>query len=135
MTGMDVVCYHRAMTTQLYARCIDNTGYEVSLKVGEVYRVLDRPIPSANTVVILDKPYGEPGSDEGYIFDRSRFQFLEERDLQEKKATSVTTHIDELTWVYLRDEAHRQNKAVSTLLREWLEERLDLPTPSPAPTT
>ncbi|MCB0108312.1 MAG: hypothetical protein KDE53_20465 [Caldilineaceae bacterium] len=110
-----------------YARCIDSSGYEVSLKEGEVYRVLDRPTVSANTVVILDETYGEPGSDEGYIFDRSRFQFLEERDLQEKKATSVTTHIDELTWLYLRDEAHRQNKTVSTLLREWLEERLDLP--------
>ena len=66
----------------------------------------------------------------GYIFDRSRFQFLEQADLQGTKASSVTTHIDELTWLYLRDEVHRQNKSISTLLRDWLEERLDLPVTS-----
>ena len=121
------------MKAPKYARCIDNTGYEVSLKAGEVYRVLDRPTASANTVVVLDETFGEPGSDQGYIFDRRRFQFIEQSDLQARKATAVTTHLDELTWLYLRDEAHRQNKSVSTLLREWLEERLDLPAPSVEP--
>lgn len=115
------------MTSPKYARCIDNAGYEISLKAGEVYRVLDRATVSANTVVILDETYGEPGSEQGYIFDRRRFQFVEQNDLQARKATAVTTHIDELTWLHLRDEAHRQNKSVSTLLREWLAERLDLP--------
>ena len=53
------------MTKAQYARCIDNTGHEISLKVGEVYRVVDRPTVSANTIVILDETYGEPGSDQG----------------------------------------------------------------------
>lgn len=118
------------MRNPQYARCIDNTGYEISLRVGQVYRVLDRPTASANTVVVLDETYGEPGSEQGYIFDRSRFQFLEQADLQTQKSISVTTHLDEFTWLHLRDEAHRQNKTVSTLLREWLEERVDLPTGS-----
>lgn len=119
------------MSMHKYARCLDNRGYEISLKTGEVYRVLDRDTASANTVVILDETYGEPGSDEGYIFDRGRFQFLDEQDLQAKKANAVTTYIDELTWIFLRDEAHRQNKSIAALLREWVEERLDLPTTSP----
>lgn len=121
------------MNSPTYARSIDNTGYEVSLKAREVYRVLDRPTASANTVVVLDETFGEPGSEQGYIFDRRRFQFIEQHDLQARKATAVTTHLDELTWLYLRDEAHRQNKSVSTLRREWLEERLDLPGPSVEP--
>ncbi|MEZ4622735.1 MAG: hypothetical protein R2867_45555 [Caldilineaceae bacterium] len=47
--------------------------------------------------------------------------------VQKEKAPSVTTHIAKLTWLYLRNEAHRQSKTVSTLLREWLEERFDFP--------
>lgn len=115
------------MTYRQYVRCIDNSGHEISLKKDEVYRVLDRATASANTVVVLDETYGEPGSEEGYIFDQSRFQFLTQADLQGKKSISATTHVDELTWLHLRDEAHRQNKTISALMREWLEERLDLP--------
>jgi len=38
--------------------------------------------------------------------------------VQKEKAPSVTTHIAKLTWLYLRNEAHRQSKTISTLLRE-----------------
>lgn len=110
-----------------YVRCIDNSNQEGSLTLGDVYRVVNRPTASEATIVVLDNSYGEEGSEIGYIFDKARFQPLTQADLQGRAIKKATMHMDELTWLYLRDAAHERNITVSQLLRQWAEEHLDLP--------
>lgn len=54
-----------------YAVCIDNRGYEVSLDVGKIYRLLPptKAVP-AHYLRVIDE------SGEDYLFDEKRFVFL-----------------------------------------------------------
>ncbi|MCB0084177.1 MAG: hypothetical protein KDE47_24730 [Caldilineaceae bacterium] len=114
------------MQTQ-FVRCVDNSNQEGSLTLGDVYRIVNRPTASDATVVVLDNSYGEEGSEIGYIFDKARFEPVTMAELQGKAVKQATLHMDELTWLYLRDAAHEQNITVSQLLRQWVKEHLDLP--------
>ncbi len=111
-----------------YVRCINNQGYEASLTLGAVYKVL----PSINkleegSLRIVDN------SGEDYLFDPRRFEPLlptanVANEPSSRAVRSVTAHVPD--WIYgvLHAEALAENTTVSTLLRHWIEERLDLPT-------
>ena len=58
--------------TKPFAFCLDNTGYEVSLIVGKVYRILpDKKAAKDDLVRIMD----ETGED--YLFHKDHFAFVD----------------------------------------------------------
>jgi hypothetical protein len=59
-------------STKPFALCLDNTGYEVSLIVGKVYRVLpDKKAAKDDLVRIMD----ETGED--YLFHKDHFAVVD----------------------------------------------------------
>lgn len=59
-------------TSKPFAVCLDNTGYEVSLIVGKVYRLLpDKAAAKDDLVRIMD----ETGED--YLFHQDHFVFVD----------------------------------------------------------
>lgn len=61
---------------QQFALCLDNTGYEVSLDLGKVYRVVsDEQAVARGYVRIID----ESGDDYAYALERFHLMTLPER--------------------------------------------------------
>ncbi len=119
-----------------YARCVRNETYfredgaenfSPDLLIGEVYRLL--PVSSTEDehhfVRVIDR------SGMGYLYPRDYFELLSEEELIDTPAT-VTVHINLRDKVELRTLADRRSEqlqksvAMSHLVREWVEERLDL---------
>lgn len=92
---------------------------EVSLGVGKVYK-LAPPKPSDGELLrVIDE------SGEDYLYPASYFEPLLIND--EPATDSVMTHLPPWLKGVLYAEAVAADKPVSALLREWIEERLDLP--------
>lgn len=101
-----------------YVRCIDNTGYEVSLTLGQVYKTL----PDASDKVSL-RVIDNEGED--YLYDVGRFEPVEFAG--EVSESTITVHVPLYLKGVLHAEAIAAHKSVSALVREWLDEHLDLP--------
>lgn len=101
-----------------YVRCIDNTGYEVSLTVGQVYKTLPDASDKASLRVIDNEG-------EDYLYDKRRFEQVEFAG--EVSESTITVHLPLYLKGILHAEALAAHKSVSALVREWLDERLDLP--------
>jgi hypothetical protein len=70
--------------TKPFALCLDNTGYEVSLIVGKVYRVLpDKKAAKDDLVRIAD----ETGED--YLFHKDHFVFVDFPKTVKKKILAL----------------------------------------------
>ncbi len=121
-----------------YARCICNQPYLhapdqpmqeeplFGLAVGKVYKVVSDPTAEQHGMTrIIDESFGEPGSEDGYLYPSDYFEpFLPDEHLCR---TSLTIYLDEYVKGVLHAEAVASNKSVSALMRDWVEERLDLP--------
>ncbi|MDE0080302.1 MAG: hypothetical protein OXO50_22475 [Caldilineaceae bacterium] len=121
-----------------YARCICNQPYLhapdqpiqeeplFGLTVGKVYKVVSDPTAEQHGMTrIIDESFGEPGSEDGYLYPSDYFEpFLPDEHLCR---TSLTIYLDEYVKGVLHAEAVASNKSVSALMRDWVEERLDLP--------
>lgn len=121
-----------------YARCICNQPYLhapdqprqeeplFGLTVGKVYKVISDPTAEQHGMTrIIDESFGEPGSEDGYLYPSDYFEpFLPDEHLCR---TSLTIYLDEYVKGVLHAEAVASNKSVSALMRDWVEERLDLP--------
>jgi hypothetical protein len=101
-----------------YVRCVDNTSYEVSLTVGKVYKTLPD-----NTDAVSIRVIDNEGED--YLYDASRFEPLEIAG--EGAEATTTVHVPVHLKGILGAEALAARKSLSALVREWLDERLDLP--------
>ena len=120
-----------------YARCICNQPYLhapdqpmqeeplFGLTVGKVYKVVSDPTAEQHGMTrIIDESFGEPGSEDGYLYPSDYFEpFLPDEHLCR---TSLTIYLDEYVKGVLHAEAVASNKSVSALMRDWVEERLDL---------
>ena len=54
--------------------CLDNGSNPESLIVGKVYLTLpDENAASAGLIRVLDETYGEPGSEDGYLYPEALF--------------------------------------------------------------
>ncbi|MDI6769794.1 MAG: hypothetical protein QMD04_08970 [Anaerolineales bacterium] len=57
-----------------YVICLDSGTNPESLIVGKVYRTLsDADAAKAGLIRILDETFGEPGSEDGYLYPKSMF--------------------------------------------------------------
>jgi hypothetical protein len=104
----------------MYIRCINNHGYEASLTVGAIYKTLPDSSDRSSLRVI-------DNDGEDYLYDKGRFEPIELDDTQMNATETVTVHLDPTLKGILRAEALAAQKSVSALLREWIDERLDLP--------
>ncbi len=123
-----------------YAKCISNRPYLrppdqpeqeeplFGLTVGKVYKVISDPTAEQHDMIrIIDESFGEPGSENGYLYPAGYFEpFLPTED---PSRSSLTIYLDEFTKGVLHAEAVASDRSISALMREWVEERLDLPAP------
>jgi hypothetical protein len=120
-----------------YAKCINNQTYfkddlahtfEPDLFIGKVYRVappLSNDDPSM--IRIFDGSYGQAGSEIGYLYPRDYFELIDLNASNGHADKSITVHLPEVVAGILHAEAIMAEKSVSALIREWIDERLDLP--------
>ena len=101
-----------------YVMCKENTGYELSLTPRQVYVVLPDPAEVNGMLRVIDD------SGEDYLFEADLFEPV--KNLSEL-AANVTVN---LTWpmkAMLYQMANQRGISMSALLREWIDEHLDLP--------
>lgn len=113
-----------------YVRCIRNetlwlddpaATYDPVLIIGHVYKVAQ---PAENDGPDELRIFDEEGED--YLYPASYFEPFS-FDEDEHTTEIVTVHMGSSLKNILRAEALAANKSVSTLTREWLQDRLDLP--------
>lgn len=125
-----------------YVKCINEQPYlhppgqppqeasPLDLTVGKVYKAVADPVAEKHGLIrVIDESYGEPGSEHGYLYPADYFEpFIPngERSL----TSSVTILLDEYMKGVLHAEAVAADTSVSALIRLWLEEHLDLPSPA-----
>jgi hypothetical protein len=103
-----------------YVRCINNRGYEASLTLGAIYKAAsDESDPTSLRVI--------DNEGEDYLYDIGRFEDVSYHAAQIDASEAVTVHLDPVLKGILRAEALAAQKSVSALLREWIDEKLDLP--------
>jgi len=121
-----------------YVRCINNKAYVhlpdeagndalADLTIGAVYKVLPTAQHEWDTDVIriIDN------SGEDYLYPASYFQSLDENTVPvERKSghATLTIHLDPRTKAILHAEALAAHTSMGALVRQWIEERLELQT-------
>jgi hypothetical protein len=114
-----------------YVKCINNEGYEVSLRKGKIYRrSFQEPALSPTMIRVIDETYGESGSEIGYLYAADRFEPVEPPCDNRPPDDSLTIHLPADLKGILYAEAIVAQKSMSALVRQWIEERLDLPEPA-----
>jgi hypothetical protein len=111
------------MTMTTYVRCISVGDDPISLTSGEVYEAL--PVSSAEWrdgwLRVIDNE-GQP-----YLHSAHLFEPVDPTTLMGGPAQIITVHLNGLTKLKLRDQAHANGMSMSAFLRALVEERLDLP--------
>ena len=117
-----------------YVKCVNNSAYIVfadepvdqtdttDLTIGRVYKAVP---PTADDRRLGElRVYDDTGED--YLFPATYFDpYLPNGDMETTDSLSVSLNV--YLKNVLRAEALAAQKSVSALLREWVEERLDLP--------
>ncbi len=119
-----------------YLRCISNKGFIwqqgklldeelASLTIGKLYKAVATNADESERgfVRIIDN------SGEDYLYPTTRFEpEIVNGNLHNATSTvTLTAHVPPLLRDILQAEALANGKSISSLLREWIEERLDLP--------
>lgn len=115
-----------------YVRCINNKAYiqwpdqpfdpneTTTLTIGKIYKVAS-PEPNDGD---MWRVYDDTSED--YLFPPTYFEPYEP-DGDAEIAAAVTVHLSAYQRNLLQAEALASGKSLSALLREWIDERLDLP--------
>ena len=123
-----------------YAKCISNRPYlhprhqpeqEESLfglTIEQVYKVISDPVAEKHGMIrIIDESFGEAGSENGYLYPADYFEpFLPN---EKPNRSSLTIYLNEYVKGVLHAEAVASDRSISSLIREWIEDRLALPGP------
>ena len=119
-----------------YLRCISNKGFIwqqgklvdeelASLTIGKLYKAVATNADEGERgfVRVVDN------SGEDYLYPTTRFEpEIVNGNLHNATSTvTLTAHVPPLLRDILQAEALANGKSISSLLREWIEERLDLP--------
>ncbi len=115
-----------------YVKCINNETYfegdladtfEPELMVGKVYKL--QPVSSSEykgpMISVIDS------SGEAYLYPKSYFEPIDYKQINGHATNSLTVHLPNMLKGILHAEALAAHKSMSGLVREWIEERLDLP--------
>ena len=116
-----------------YVRCVNNKAYVrvpdeavhgplADLTLGAVYKVL--PIPQPEQDVGLLRIIDNSGED--YLYPVNYFQPLDWAADWEPGHAALTLHLDPRTKAILRAEALAAHISMGALVRQWIEERLEL---------
>ena len=119
-----------------YVRCINNKAYVrvpeeavngplADLTIGAIYKVLPTTPHErdAGLLRIIDN------SGEDYLYPTSYFQPFDWSTFPadwESEHAALTIHLDPRTKAILRAEARAAHTSMSALVRQWIEERLEL---------
>ena len=116
-----------------YVRCVNNNAYVhvpeeavsgplADLTLGAVYKVLPTlpPERDAGLLRIIDN------SGEDYLYPATYFQPLDWAADWEPGHAALTLHLDPRTKAILRAEALAAHTSMGALVRQWIEERLEL---------
>jgi hypothetical protein len=121
--------YVRCINNKTYVRLPDEAGNGAlaDLTIGAVYKVLPTPQHERDTglIRIIDN------SGEDYLYPASYFQPLDWRTLPaewKSGCAALTIHLDPRTKAILRAEALAAHTSMGALVRQWIEERLELQT-------
>jgi len=106
-----------------YVRCISNEGNEASIEIGTLYRAL--PITSTEDTSGMIRIVDNEGED--YLYPRRWFETIPLQALTAEMSESITVHLNTVSKIAIRDMANEKGISMSALLREWIDERLDLP--------
>ncbi len=116
-----------------YVRCVKNEGFIYDqdgkrfndavhdLTVGRVYKVAPPVENDGASLRVIDE------SGEDYLYPPDYFEPIAYAGTFPDATESVTIHLPPLLKGILRAEALAARKSLSALLREWVDERLDLP--------
>ncbi len=116
-----------------YVRCVNNNAYVrvpeeavsgplADLTLGAVYKVLPtlQPERDAGLLRIINN------SGEDYLYPVNYFQPLDGAADWEPGHAALTIHLDLRTKAILRAEALAAQTSMGALVRQWIEERLEL---------
>lgn len=115
-----------------YVRCINNTGFIYDqagqlfdenipdLVIGQVYKVAPPDVNDGEMLRVIDE------SGEDYLYPATYFEPLVQRQAAQYPRV-ITIYVDDFMKDILHAEAVAAKKSVSSLVREWVDERLDLP--------
>ena len=109
-----------------YMRCIHNRGNEASLTIGTIYRSLPttRTENESGMLRIIDN------EGEDYRYSHRWFEQVDEEELVADLVEPVMVRLNQKAKIAIRDMAHAQGVSMASLVREWIDERLDLPEPA-----
>jgi hypothetical protein len=109
----------------IYLRCVKNNGYAASLKIGRIYKTL--PTSALERRNGLVRVIDNEGED--YLYNRDYFEPVDLKSMSEQETgrSALTIHLPPLIKSILQAEALASHKSASALVREWVDERLDLP--------
>lgn len=99
-------------------KCISDGGDDLSLTPGQYYQVLPDPAEEHRMLRVVDN------TGEDYLFDAGLFQEVPNPgDL----VTDLTVHLTAPMKAGIFQRANQRGISMAALLREWIDERLDLP--------
>jgi len=117
-----------------YVRCVNNKAYIrfkdespsdetlVDLTIGNVYKALsDSEAEQSGSIRVIDN------SGEDYLYPAEYFEPINLNRSSSDFSDSLTIHIDGLTKAVLRAKALAEGMSMSSLVREWIDKHLDLP--------
>jgi hypothetical protein len=64
---------------------------------------------------------------EDYLYPVDWFEVIPVRDLLADQSDALTVHLNPLSKLAVRDLANKRGITMSALVREWIDEQLDLP--------
>lgn len=123
----------KATACSRYVRCVNNQAYIaykgqplpdynlVSLTPGQIYKVAPPAEHDSDMLRVIDN------EGEDYLYPADYFEPVESTNAPKAIDRQLTVHLDEIMKGILHAEALAEQKSVSALLREWIDERLDLP--------
>ena len=117
-TSVEVKAERAAHRAVRYAKCLNHGGDNLSLMAGQFYQVRPDDAEAHGLLRIVDN------TGEDYLFDADLFE--EVQDLSSFFAElSIGLNVPMKATIY--QLANQQGKSMAALLREWIDERLNLP--------
>jgi hypothetical protein len=117
-TGVGMMATATLSSKQRFVKCIANQGDSLSLTPGQFYRALPDKAEAHGMLRVVDN------TGEDYLFDADLFE--EVNDLSGWLA-DVTVGVTVPMKASIHQIASQRGISMAALVREWIDERLDLP--------